>query len=121
MLSRTREVGRQRRHERIRKTVAGTAARPRLSVYRSLNNIYAQVIDDASGTTMAAASSLDSSMRAMDQHKGNSKTAREVGLLIASRAKEKGVSKVVFDRSGYLYHGRIKALAEAAREAGLEF
>jgi large subunit ribosomal protein L18 len=120
-LARTRVIGRQRRHERIRKTVGGTTERPRLSVFRSLNNIYAQVIDDTTGTTMVAASSLDTSMRALTQHKGNSKTAREVGLLIAGRAKEKGISKVVFDRSGYLYHGRVKALAEAAREAGLEF
>ena len=83
--------------------------------------MYAQIIDDTSGTTMVSASSLDSSLKEHAAHKGNSKTAREVGLIIAGRAKEKGISKVVFDRSGYLYHGRIKALAEAAREAGLEF
>jgi len=120
-VSRTRETGRQRRHERIRKIVSGNQQRPRLSVYRSLNNVYAQIIDDTSGTTVVSASSLDNSLKEQTQHKGNSKTAREVGLLIAGRAKEKGISKVVFDRSGYLYHGRIKALAEAAREAGLEF
>ena len=120
-MRKTRDIGRQRRHERIRKNVSGTTERPRLSVYRSLNNIYAQVIDDTSGTTMVSASSRDTSVRGLAQHKGNGKTAREVGLLIAGRAKEKGISKVVFDRSGYLYHGRIKALAEAAREAGLEF
>lgn len=120
-MSRTRELGRQRRHERIRKSVSGTNERPRLSVYRSLSNIYAQIIDDASGNTIAAASSLDSQLKEIEQGKGNSKAAQEVGKLVAKRAQEKGVKKVVFDRSGYLYHGRIKALAEAAREAGLEF
>ncbi len=93
----------------------------RLSVYRSLNHIYAQIIDDLDGKTVASASSLDSPVKDLEQHKGNIKTAKEVGALITKRAMEKGIKKVVFDRSGYLYHGRVKALAEAAREAGLEF
>lgn len=116
-----KEIGRSRRHERIRKKVAGTQARPRLSVYRSLNNIYAQIIDDAKGKTLVSASSQDSAMKAVKEHKGNCKTAKDVGDLVAKRALEKGIKKVVFDRSGYLYHGRIKALADAARAAGLEF
>ncbi len=116
-----RQESRQRRHERIRKKVVGTKARCRLSVYRSLNNIYAQVIDDTEGRTLASASSLDSAIKDLKQHKGNCKTAKEVGSLIAQRALEKGIKKVIFDRSGYVYHGRIKALAEAARESGLEF
>ncbi|TAN39991.1 MAG: 50S ribosomal protein L18 [Nitrospirae bacterium] len=120
-MSKTRELGRQRRHERIRKTVSGTTERPRLSVFRSLSNIYVQIIDDTSGTTVAAASSLDGGIKELKQNKGNAKTAKEVGTLVAQKAKAKGVTKVVFDRSGYLYHGRIKALADAAREAGLEF
>ncbi len=116
-----RQEGRQRRHERTRKSVIGTKERMRLSVYRSLDHIYAQVIDDSEGRTMVSASSLDSPVKELKQHKGNCKTAKEVGAMIAQRALEKGIKKVVFDRSGYLYHGRIKALAEAAREAGLEF
>lgn len=119
-MSKTRELGRQRRHERIRKRVTGTQERPRFSVYRSLSNIYAQIIDDASGTTVVAASTLDGQVKEIVQ-KGNTKAASEVGKLVAMRAQEKGIKKVVFDRSGYLYHGRIKALADAAREAGLEF
>lgn len=117
----SREAGRQRRHSRTRKKVSGLKDRPRLSVYRSLNHTYAQIIDDADGITLVSASSLDSQLRDVKQHKGNAKTAREVGTLIANKAREKGITKVVFDRSGYLYHGRVKALAEAAREAGLEF
>jgi large subunit ribosomal protein L18 len=120
-LVKSREAGRQRRHSRTRKKVCGLKERPRLSVYRSLNHTYAQIIDDTEGKTLVSASSLDTQLREMNQHKGNIKTAREVGTLIAGKAREKGVTKVVFDRSGYLYHGRIKALAEAAREAGLEF
>jgi large subunit ribosomal protein L18 len=95
----------------------GTEVRPRLNVYRSLNHIYAQVIDDAAGTTVASASSLADKIKTG----GNVQAAREIGKLVAERAREKGVKKVVFDRGGYLYHGRIKALADAAREAGLEF
>lgn len=117
----SRQVGRQRRHERIRKKIFGTDQRMRLSVYRSLNHIYAQIIDDLDGKTIVSASSLDSPVKDLKQHKGNMKTAKEVGILITKKAIEKGIKKVVFDRSGYLYHGRVKALAEAAREAGLEF
>lgn len=111
--------GRESRHKRIRKKLSGSAGRPRLSVYRSLNHIYAQIIDDLAGRTLAAASSLDDEVQGA--HKGNVKTAGAVGELIGKRAAEKGIKQVVFDRSGYLYHGRVKALADAARQAGLEF
>lgn len=113
-------AARHRRHRRIRVTLRGTEQRPRLNVFRSLQHIYAQVIDDTSGVTLAAASTLEADARSS---LAGSKTerARAVGKSIAERAKEKGVSTVVFDRGGYLYHGRIKALADAAREAGLEF
>lgn len=111
---------RKRVHARVRAKVAGTAERPRLNVFRSLNHIYAQVIDDASATTLAAASTI--AKKGEDKISGgNIDAAAHVGRLVAERAKEKGVTKVVFDRGGYLYHGRIKALADAAREAGLEF
>jgi large subunit ribosomal protein L18 len=106
---------RKRIHARIRRKLAGTAERPRLNVYRSLNHIYAQVIDDASGTTIASASTIKLKTG------GNIAAAKEIGKSIAELAVQKGVKKVVFDRGGYLYHGRIKALADAAREAGLEF
>jgi large subunit ribosomal protein L18 len=109
---------RTRVHRRIRRRVLGTAERPRLAVYRSLAHIYAQVIDDRSGHTIAAASSND---KGAGMDGGNVTGAKEIGRIVAERAKEKGVSRVVFDRGGYLYHGRIKALADAAREAGLEF
>jgi large subunit ribosomal protein L18 len=121
ILVKSREDNRKRRHKRIRKKVVGTQERLRLSVYRSLNHIYAQIIDDTKGSTLVSASSLDSPVKEMNQHKGNITTAKEVGGLLAKRAQEKGIKKVVFDRGGYLYHGRVKALAEAAREAGLEF
>ena len=111
---------RQKRHRRVRKRVAGTAERPRLNVYRSLDHIYAQVIDDARGHTLAAASSLDAGLRG-DKKGGSVEGANAVGALVAERAKAAGLAKVVFDRGGYLYHGRIKALADAAREGGLEF
>ena len=114
---RQRNVIRQRVHARIRQKMQGTAERPRLNVYRSLNHIYAQVIDDASGTTLVSASSMAAKLKTG----GNVAAAKEVGKLVAERATAKGVKKVVFDRGGYLYHGRIKALADAAREAGLEF
>ena len=110
---------RRRIHTRIRRRVRGTAERPRLAVFRSVAHIYAQVIDDAAGQTVAAASSLDK--KAAVKSGGNVAGAKAVGELIAERAKAKGVEKVVFDRGGYLYHGRIKALADAARAAGLEF
>ena len=111
---------RQRIHDRIRKKVLGTAERPRLSVYRSVNHIYAQVIDDLNGVTFVAASTVEGE-KANKTTGGNVASAKEVGKRIAEKAKQKGVTKVVFDRGGYLYHGRIKALAEAAREAGLKF
>ena len=108
---------RKRIHLRIREKMSGTSERPRLNIYRSLNHIYAQVIDDQSGTTIASASSLQSKLKTG----GNVASAKEIGKAVAQRAIEKGVKKVVFDRGGYLYHGRVKALADAAREAGLEF
>jgi large subunit ribosomal protein L18 len=114
-------IGRRRRHERIRKKVSGTAERPRLSVYRSLNSIYVQIIDDAKGHTLVAASTLDGEVKAEKGHKGNIATAKKVGALVAKKALAQGIKKVVFDRGGYLYHGRVKALAEAAREGGLDF
>jgi large subunit ribosomal protein L18 len=110
-----RNAIRQRIHDRIRRKLSGTAERPRLNVYRSLNNIYAQVIDDASGTTIVSASTIKSKTG------GNVAAAKEIGKTVAELAVQKGIKKVVFDRGGYLYHGRIKALADAAREAGLEF
>jgi large subunit ribosomal protein L18 len=115
-----KNVSRQKRHRRVRKTVFGTPERPRLNVYRSLDHIYAQVIDDAQGHTLASASSLDASLRG-DKKGGNIEGAQSVGRLVAERARAAGITKVVFDRGGYLYHGRIKALADAAREGGLEF
>ena len=118
---RERNVIRQRVHTRIREKMSGTAERPRLNVYRSLNHIYTQLIDDSNGVTLASAS-IDSARRPSDKHYGgNVAAAKEVGKLIAERAQEKGIKKVVFDRGGYLYHGRVKALADAAREAGLDF
>jgi large subunit ribosomal protein L18 len=114
---RQRNSIRQRVHDRIREKMAGTADRPRLNVYRSLNHIYAQVIDDHAGVTLVSASTLAAKVKTG----GNVAAAKEVGKIVAERAKEKGIKKVVFDRGGYLYHGRIKALADAAREAGLEF
>ena len=115
---------RQKRHIRVRKRVLGTPDRPRLNVYRSSNNIYAQIIDDLAGRTLAAASSLDASLKSDAPSKsagGNIEAAKSVGVLVAERAKTAGVSKVVFDRGGYLYHGRVQALADAARENGLDF
>jgi large subunit ribosomal protein L18 len=109
---------RMRVHKRIRRRVLGTAERPRLAVYRSLAHIYAQVIDDRSGHTLASASSND---KGASVNGGNVAGAKDIGRLVAERAKDKGITRVVFDRGGYLYHGRIKALADAAREAGLEF
>lgn len=106
-------------HSRIRKKVKGTAARPRLAVFRSINHIYAQVIDDANGVTLCSASSVEKN--AGVGNGGNIDAAKSIGKLIAERAKEKGINSVVFDRGGYIYHGRVKSLAEAAREAGLQF
>ena len=115
----TRSSARQKRHQRIRVSVAGAPARPRLAVYRSLNQIYAQVIDDASGVTLASASSLEGDLRGVSGTK--TERARAVGSLLAQRARAAGVGKVVFDRAGFRYHGRVKSLADAAREAGLDF
>jgi large subunit ribosomal protein L18 len=112
---------RKRIHQRIRQRLAGSAERPRLNVYRSLNHIYAQLIDDASGQTVTAASTAQGGKKGDKRTGGNVASAKEIGKQIAQRAQEKGIKKVVFDRGGYLYHGRIKALADAAREAGLEF
>jgi len=108
---------RQRIHARIRAKLAGTAERPRLNVYRSLNHVYAQVVDDQKGETLVSASTLE----AKSKTGGNVAAAREIGKAIAEKAVAKGIKQVVFDRGGYLYHGRVKALAEAARAAGLEF
>ena len=112
-----RNAIRQRIHARIRQKMAGTAERPRLNVYRSLNHIYAQVIDDQKGETLVSASTLALKIKTG----GNVAAAKEVGKAVAELAVKQGVKKVVFDRGGYLYHGRVKALADAAREAGLEF
>jgi large subunit ribosomal protein L18 len=115
----TRGAARRKRHDRIRLTLAGTAGRPRLAVFRSLNHIYAQVIDDASGRTLVAASTVEKELRGSKATK--SEEAASIGKLIAERAKAAGIDRVVFDRAGFRYHGRIKSLADAAREAGLEF
>jgi len=115
----TRGAARHKRHERIRLRLEGSAARPRLAVFRSINHIYAQVIDDASGRTLAAASTIEKELKGSKSSKSDE--AKVVGRLVAERAKSAGVQSVVFDRAGYRYHGRIKSLAEAAREAGLEF
>ena len=118
MITQTKRTAiRQRIHERIRRKLAGTGERPRLNVYRSLNHIYAQVIDDQKGETLVSASTLSLKVKTG----GNVAAAREIGKAVAELAVKQGIKKVVFDRGGYLYHGRIKALADAARAAGLEF
>ena len=117
----SRNAHRQRVHRRVRQNVAGTPERPRLCVFRSINHIYVQVIDDREGRTLAAASSLDKEVRKQLKGGGNVAAAKVVGKAIAERALAAGVTAVVFDRSGYKYHGRIKALADAARETGLKF
>ena len=109
---------RQKRHGRVRNKISGTAARPRLNVFRSSKHIYAQLIDDATGTTLASASSME---KGFDGNGGNKDAAKKVGQQIASAAKAKGIEEVVFDRGGYLFHGRIKELADGAREGGLKF
>jgi|SRR5581483_2637235 len=114
----TRDEIRQRIHKRIRNRLAGTPERPRLAVFRSVNHIYAQVIDDQQGHTLVAAGSTEKDLRGKG---GNVEGAKTIGKAVAERAKEKGIKRVVFDRGGYQYHGRVKALADAAREAGLEF
>jgi large subunit ribosomal protein L18 len=117
--ARSRSAARQKRHSRLRLRVAGSAERPRLAVFRSINQIYAQVIDDTTGRTLAAASSMEAAVKGA----GGTKTerAQKVGSLIGDRAKDAGVERVVFDRAGFKYHGRIRAVAEGARESGLEF
>ncbi len=125
MITKTsKDQTRQKVHTRIRKKILGTPERPRLNIYRSMNHIYAQVIDDAQGVTLVSATSVEKGKGLKGDERptgGNVGSAKEVGKLIAERAKQKGINKVVFDRGGYLYHGRVKALADAAREAGLEF
>jgi large subunit ribosomal protein L18 len=117
----SRDLHRRRVHERVRTRVTGTPERPRLCVYRSLGHIYGQVIDDRSGSTIVSASSVDKETKKGLKGGGNIASAKAVGKIIAERAKAAGVVKVVFDRGGYKYHGRVKALADAAREAGLQF
>ena len=117
----SKDAHRQRVHARVRTRVSGTPERPRLSVYRSMDHIYTQVIDDRSGRTLASASSVDKETKKALRGGGNIASAKAVGKIIAERAKAAGVTKVVFDRGGYKYHGRVKALADAAREAGLQF
>lgn len=116
-----RKSRRRRIHWRIRKVVKGTPQRPRLVVYRSLNHVYAQVVDDVAGRTLVAASTLEKGLREGLQQTGDKKAARVVGRAVAERAKGKGITTVVFDRAGFRYHGVVKELAEAAREAGLKF
>lgn len=110
-----------RKHTRVRKKVEGTTMRPRLNVYRSLTNMYAQIIDDSTGNTLVSASTLDEAIKGKFKFGGNIEAAKAVGTLIAQKATDKGIKLVVFDRGGYLYHGRIKELADSAREGGLDF
>lgn len=119
--TKTKEESRHQRRKRIRKDISGTPSKPRLSVYRSLSHIYVQAIDDRSGKTIVAASSLDEDIKGKIKSSGNKAAAKMVGELVARKCKEKGIDTVVFDRGGYLYHGRVKALADAARAAGLKF
>ena len=119
MANKNKRDVRQAVHKRIRRKILGTSERPRLAVYRSLNHIYAQIIDDSKGETIAAAATTESEFRGKSG--GNIEAAKAIGKLIACRAKEKGISRVVFDRGGYIYHGRVLTLAQAAREEGLEF
>jgi large subunit ribosomal protein L18 len=121
MSKKTRSAARLKRHQRVRKHISGTADRPRLNVYRSLSDVYAQVIDDGAGNTLASASSIDTELRAKMKGKAKTEQARMVGEEIAKRAKAKGLSKVIFDRGGFRYSGRVKALAEGARKEGLKF
>ena len=116
-----KNANRLQRHKRVRRKITGTTQRPRLCVFRSSNNIYAQIIDDSNRVTLTAASSLDAEVKGAVNHGGNKEAAKMVGAMIAKKAIEKGITEVVFDRGGYLYHGRVQVLAEAAREAGLKF
>ena len=117
----SREIPRKRRHDRVRKKVYGTTERPRLNVYRSLDNIYAQVIDDSTGNTMVSASTVDKELRGQLAPLKKTEQAKAVGKAVAERALAKGIKEVVFDRGGYPYHGRVKALADGSREGGLVF
>lgn len=119
--SQKKRLARQRRHMRVRKKISGTMERPRLNVYRSLSHIYCQVIDDIAGHTLVAASTNDKQIRPMVEGKEKTEQARIVGEVLGRRALEKGITSVVFDRGGWLYHGRIKAMAEGARKVGLKF
>ena len=121
MKAKSRSNARVRRHERVRGAVSGTGARPRLNVFRSLAHIYAQVIDDSNGQTLVSASTVDAELKKQITGKKKTEQAKLVGATLAARAKAKGVTAVVFDRGGYKYHGRVKALADGAREGGLEF
>ncbi|MFQ5925117.1 MAG: 50S ribosomal protein L18 [Dehalococcoidia bacterium] len=121
MMAKDARAARERRHARLRRRVSGISSRPRLCVFRSLNHIYAQVIDDSLGHTISSASTLERRIRSEGDGKRKVEVAKLVGALVAERAMKKGITKVVFDRGGYKYHGRVKALAEAAREVGLLF
>lgn len=121
MADKKRLTGRARRHRRVRARVSGTASRPRLNVFRSLANIYAQLIDDQAGVTLVSASTVDTDLKQPLAGKKKSEQAKLVGMAVAERAKAKGITAAVFDRGGYRYHGRVKALADGAREGGLEF
>ena len=116
-----KNANRLQRHKRVRRKITGTTQRPRLCVFRSSNNIYAQIIDDTNRVTLVSASSLEAEVKGAVSHTGNKEAAKMVGQLVAKKAIEKGITEVVFDRGGYLYHGRIQELAESAREAGLKF
>jgi large subunit ribosomal protein L18 len=120
-MSHKKDTARHHRHKRVRAKVIGTEARPRLNIYRSLTNIYAQIIDDGAGKTLVSASTIDKEVAAQIAGKNKTEAAKIVGQIVAQRAKNAGVSQVVFDRGGYKYHGRVAAVAEGAREAGLEF
>lgn len=117
----SKNVSRKKRHQRVRKTVSGTGERPRLNVFRSINHIYAQIINDETGTTLVSASTMDKEISAVVKYGGNVEAAKVVGQKVAERALANGIRKVVFDRGGYIYHGRVAAVAAAARDAGLEF
>lgn len=115
-----KRLNRAARHARVRKKVSGTPERPRLNVFKSNTNVYAQIVDDTTGRTLVQASTLDKDLKSSLEHTANVEAAKAVGKLVAERAKEAGIEEVVFDRSGYIYHGKVQALADAAREAGLK-
>jgi large subunit ribosomal protein L18 len=117
----SRTTARLRRKKSIRKKISGTSARPRLAIFRSSNHIYAQIIDDTSGHTLTSASTMSPELKETEGHTGNKAAAQKVGNLVAEKALAAGITQVVFDRGGFLYHGRVKALADAARESGLDF